>query len=157
MSFPAPTVPDAADPDTVIDAATSQWVDSARHHYPTPTATAEHRLIDWEAGSAPDGAPLVSARVVGPNPEKALHQFAGGYLVRVGDNGQRPTYDLSDPDVTAVVWRTEGVWVRLWAPEARRPKPSAPTSPRPATKPAASAIRPSARLPFRRNTTPKGV
>lgn len=110
------------------------------------------RLTGWTVDTAPDKTPMVSATVTGPNAERAVLVFAGQFAPAVQGPGARKPYVDYEPGGVACLWRTEGVWVRLFAPEQRHPKPSAPQTPRPATKPS-TAVRPSARLPYRRNTT----
>lgn len=137
-------------------------------------------LSSWKVTRLDDGALMVSARVRGPNPGQAFDQFVDRqamYLAnRMGSEttDRLPALDVTDPGRTAVVWRTDGVWVELWHPAeaAGRPQPrqaapepstavqGAPTlRPSPSTIPAARRsllTRASGRLPYtRRNKTPK--
>ncbi|MFD7922463.1 hypothetical protein ACFV3R_24965 [Streptomyces sp. NPDC059740] len=77
----------------------------------------------WTTTTAPDGTPIVTARLHGPDAVQQLLNFGSGPLITTGDDGQRPTLDYTEPAITAVEWRTAGVWARL---EARDPLPVRP-------------------------------
>ncbi|MEW9521861.1 hypothetical protein [Streptomyces tubercidicus] len=104
-------------------------------------------LTPWTDGTAADGSPLVSARVLGQHAEEAMRQFANG-LDPLGPVERCPLVDYSEPGVVALTWRRGGVWVRLWATDA-----AAVPAPTPLSMPARVAPLPSGRLPYRRNTT----
>ncbi|MFF3547118.1 hypothetical protein ACFYXD_35435 [Streptomyces platensis] len=106
-------------------------------------------LTPWTNGTAADGAPLVSARVLGPHAEEAMRLFANG-LDPLGPVERCPQLDYSMPGVVALARRRAGVWVRLWATDT-----AAPPAPTPLSMPARMAPLPSGRLPYRRNTTTK--
>lgn len=108
---------------------------------------------DWRVGTTPDGSPRLSVEVVGPYAQDALRMFAGGQAgLFLGSPGDlRPAFDYSTLGRVTCVWRTRGVWVELWHPEAAAIPASVPA---PAQRRRMS--RPSGRLPFgRRNKTPK--
>lgn len=139
--------PDVVTPDEAIRSATASWSLSGapdRHHA---------QLKGWTTGTALDGSPMVTAEVTGPEAERAMWTFAGQYPpAAMGPGACKPLFTCHEGRLECA-WRSGGVWVRLWAPEQRHPKPTAPQTPRPATKPPTAAVRPSARLPYRRNTT----
>lgn len=108
-------------------------------------------LTPWTDGTAADGAPLVSARVLGQHAEQAMRLFANG-LDPLGPVERCPLVDYTD-GVVALTWRRGGVWVRLWAADTA-PVTQAPT---PLVMPARVTSLPSGRLPYRRNTTTCGT
>ncbi|BCK74077.1 hypothetical protein Srufu_080300 (plasmid) [Streptomyces libani subsp. rufus] len=101
-------------------------------------------LTPWETETAADGAPMISARVIGEGAEKAMRAFSDGtWHLAAGE--QRPQVDYSEPGVVACTWRRGGVWVHLWA---RDTAPAAP-APTPLVMPAkATVAAPSGRLPY---------
>ncbi|WP_399559510.1 hypothetical protein OIA45_48780 (plasmid) [Streptomyces chartreusis] len=120
--------------------------------------------------SVPGGSRMVSARVCGQGAAYALQRFTADYHVVLGAPGdQRPTYDYTDPDRIACVWRKSGVWIELWVSAAqdvqRKPVPAPAVARAQATGPSVlSAPVPAqtaptaptrrglgARLPFPRN------
>jgi hypothetical protein len=82
-------------------------------------------VADWETVTAADGSVLLSGRVAGPGAAYALQRFVAigplG-LPRPGDT--RPVVDYSVPGRTAYVWRSYGVWVELWVPDAEALAPA---------------------------------
>lgn len=117
-------------------------------------------LTDWEKSSAADGSPLLTARVSGPDQEKALLAFINGTTAVVLDTRaahQRPSIDFSVPGRVVCLWRTGGVWVEMWhpaAPAQKRPSPALLADLPRVTGPLGTVrrlvSRPSARLPFSR-------
>ena len=104
----------------------------------------------WRTGTAADGAPLLTAEVVGAQKVEALHRFASQYpLILRGEGDLRPMYEYR-PGRTVCVWRMGGVWVELWHPDPPAPStaPVAAPAPRVAPKPG-PAVSPSGRLPRR--------
>jgi hypothetical protein len=126
--------------------------------------THEHGLKtltpDWRQSIAPDGAPRLTAQVVGPGAAADLHLFGSQQPLLLGRDGDiRPTYDYANNRVT-VVWRHQGVWVELWVPDTQPATPSPVAVPQRPALPGVDAKRlihrPSGRLPFgRRTKTPK--
>ncbi|MFF9787121.1 hypothetical protein [Streptomyces nigrescens] len=106
-------------------------------------------LAPWTDSTAADGAPMVSARVLGQHAEEAMRLFANG-LDPLGPVERCPLVDYSEPGVVALTWRRAGVWVRLWATDTA-PVTQAPT---PLVMPARVAPLPSGRLLYRRNNRP---
>lgn len=104
-------------------------------------------LAPWTDGTAADGKPLVSARVLGQHAEEAMRLFANS-LDPLGSVERCPLVDYSEDGVVALTWLRDGVWVRLWATDT-----AAPPVPTPLVMPARVAPLPSGRLPYRRNTT----
>ena len=103
----------------------------------------------WRTGTAADGAPLLTAEVVGAQKVEALHRFASQYpLALRGEGDQRPAYEYH-PGRTVCVWRTSGVWVELWHPDPVTPptEPVQAPAPRPVPKPGPVSS-PSGRLPL---------
>jgi len=103
-------------------------------------------LTPWTDETAADGAPMVSARVLGQHAEEAMRLFANG-LDPVGPVDRCPLVDYTD-GVVALTWRRAGVWVRLWAADT-----AVALAPTPLVMPARVTPLPSGRLPYRRNTT----
>ncbi|WP_328903285.1 hypothetical protein OHR86_28190 [Streptomyces sp. NBC_00441] len=119
------------------------------------------KLTDWTTTRLDDGALLVSARVVGPNPGAALEEFGNrhaerlGHRVKPAEGDLPPIFDVSVPGRTARVWRVGGVWVEVWHPNTPNPVPGPPRCaqrvPRPVPSQAArrpAAVTPSGRLPL---------
>ncbi|MGY5127347.1 hypothetical protein [Streptomyces nigrescens] len=104
-------------------------------------------LTPWTDGTAADGSPMVSARVLGQHAEEAMRLFANG-LDPLGPVERCLLVGYSD-GVVALAWRRDGVWVRLWAADTA-PAPV----PTPLVMPARVATLPSGRLPYRRNNRP---
>ncbi|WP_086732884.1 hypothetical protein [Streptomyces glaucescens] len=107
-------------------------------------------VSDWQTGTAPDGRPTLTAEIVGPGAAHALSRFAAEYHLVIGEDGQRPQYDIDTPGRTVVVWRTGGVWVQLWHPDE--------TANQPVVEPVVVGrqrlmSRASGRLPFTRRKT----
>lgn len=136
---------------TVREATVKRWRE-------TETGRRE-QLVDWQAVRMDDGSLLLSARIDGPNPGGALHQFADRqsmYLAnRMHGLGDRlPVLDVSVPGREACVWRMDGVWVELWCPDTVTTPPVVP-EPVPGTVPAVPEPSPrgllGGRLPFARN------
>jgi len=136
---------------TVREATLKRWRE-------TETGRRE-QLVDWQATRTVDGSLMLSARIVGPNPERALHQFAdrqAQYLANrpllPGD--YLPALDVTVPGREACVWRTDGVWVEIWHPDTTT---TAQGAPQPVPAPALAVPKPSprgllgGRLPFARN------
>lgn len=121
------------------------WDSHARHHGWTAV------IYGWSLHIADDGAPLLVGRVTGPAAEKVLASFAGDSLLILGEQGdQRPTFDYSEPGRVACLWRTGGMWVRLWTPDASAARQ------KPLQRPALGGIRAASRyaLAFLRRTRP---
>lgn len=127
--------------DTVREATVKRWRETE--------AGRREQLVDWQETRTQDGTLMLSARVDGPDPGGALHQFADRSLLP-GD--QLPALDVMVPGREACVWRTDGVWVELWRPDTA----SAVPEPVPAPQPVQAAPKPSprsllgGRLPFAR-------
>ncbi|MER6844788.1 hypothetical protein [Streptomyces platensis] len=112
-------------------------------------------LSPWEDGTAADGSPLITARVIGAGAEQAMRDFANSSGEASGGD-LRPQVDYSEPGVVACSWRRGGVWVRLWATDTALAAPA----PTPLVMPAkATSAALSGRLPFstalRNSRTPK--
>jgi hypothetical protein len=102
----------------------------------------------WQAGHTPDGQPTLSGQVVGPGAAYALHRFAAEYFLVLGQAGDvRPQFDVDVPDRVALVWRSGGVWVELWHPDAADvpQSPTAAPGPLTAALPAAAPSAPDGR------------
>lgn len=119
------------------------------------------QLVDWQETRTDDGTLLLSARVDGPNPGGALHQFADRQAQFLANRSllpgdQLPALDVSVPGREACVWRTDGVWVELWRPDTASSVPEPVPAPVPAPQPVQAAPKPSprgllgGRLPFAR-------
>lgn len=113
--------------------------------------------------SEPNGMPMLSAQITGPDAVAAIVNFSQ-FPMALPSSGpsQLPALDFSDADRTACVWQYAGVWLELWASTAPSAVPSAPArTPVPAGEPTVAErrrliLRPSGRLPFARRTkTPK--
>ncbi|MFF8610857.1 hypothetical protein ACF06X_33665 [Streptomyces sp. NPDC015346] len=114
-------------------------------------------LTGWEQSTAADGSPLLTVRISGPDQEKALLAFTNGTSVVLDTRTphQWPAVDFSVEGRVVCLWRTGGVWVEMWHPEAAAPLSPSPALladlPRPTGRQGAVrrlASRPSARLPF---------
>lgn len=117
----------------------------------TQERTVKAALSDWTASRGPDGSPVITTRIVGPDAGRWLRLFASDYLLVLGCPGdQRPGFDYSVPGRVTCVWRSEGVWVEIWHPDTDPPTPG-PHPERPPTGVRRLLKRPSARLPFTRN------
>lgn len=131
--------------------AESAWRSHLRFHgYWDAPATA------WDVTTAPDGQPMLTCRVDGAEALEALETFGGdgGALLFAGD--QRPFMDLTEPGRVACVWRTDGVWVSLWAAEPAAPAPLLSPAPPLPPMPPQRVKAPTSRLRrFFRPTTPK--
>jgi hypothetical protein len=114
------------------------------------------RVPDWRETKAPDGSARLVVEVVGPGAAHALRLFASEYpLVLGGVGDQRPGFDYSTPGRVTCVWRSNGVWVELWYPDAVTAVLEPARAP---SRPPGRRLfaRPSGRLPFtRRSKTPK--
>lgn len=125
------------DPIDVKEACARAWHLFARNQFPTAL------VPDWRTSTAEDGKPQLSAQVVGEQAQEALHNFASGYPLVLGHDGLRPVVEYR-PGRVVCVWRTGGVWVELWHPDApAAPEPSLAVMPK-------RRFSPSARLPFAR-------
>lgn len=77
-------------------------------------------LTLWTASRTSDGQLMVSAEVRGRDAAAALRSFARRQTVVLEARPDRlledllPALDVSEEGRTACVWRTRGVWVRLW-------------------------------------------
>lgn len=116
----------------------------------TQERTVKARLSDWTTSRGPDGSPVITTRLVGPDADRWLRLFTSDYLLVLGRPGdQRPFFDYSTPGRVTCVWRSEGVWVQIWHPDTD------PTDPGPRPEPPRAGVRrllkrPSGRLPFPR-------
>ncbi|WP_331746760.1 hypothetical protein OH809_45420 (plasmid) [Streptomyces sp. NBC_00873] len=111
-----------ADPIAVQNAAARAWFLFTQDRRTTET------VENWETGTTPDGSPCLSGQVVGDNPAQALRLFTADYPIPLGKPGdQRPTAEYRDGRVVTV-WRSAGVWVELWHPEAPTPRPGPPVA-----------------------------
>jgi hypothetical protein len=84
------------------------------------------RIPDWRTSTAPDGSPVLSVEVVGPDAAHALSLFAPQHHLILSTPGDlRPQFDITVPGRTVLVWRHAGVWVELWHPDTvpATPKP----------------------------------
>ena len=136
--------------ETVKHALLKRWQDTETGRQET--------LVDWQATHAADGTLMLSARIDGPNPGRALHQFAdrqSQFLANRPEPGDRlPVLDVSAEGREACVWRTQGVWVEIWCPDTATTVQDAPGS---VPAPASPVPGPSprgllgGRLPFARN------
>jgi hypothetical protein len=98
--------------DDVREHAIKSWY---RH---TDQCGLKARVPDWRTSTAPDGQPLLSAEVVGPDAAHALRLFAPQHHLNLSTPGDlRPQYDITVPGRTVLVWRHAGVWVELWHPD----------------------------------------
>ncbi|MFG2532777.1 hypothetical protein [Streptomyces sp. NPDC048516] len=96
----------------------------------------------WTRSTAPDGTPMLTIRI---GDEKTLRSFATEATIALDQPGdQRPALDITSVGLE-VVWRTGGVWIRMWSPTQDAPRTPVP-KPGPVTVPAQA--RPSGRLPF---------
>ena len=138
----------------------TEAIDRAKTHWYGFSAEIRGDAIvpSWRTGTAVDGAPLLTAEVVGADKVKALHRFASQYpLVLRGVGDQLPAYEYH-PGRTVCVWRADGVWVELWHTDPA----VAPTAlveaaaPRAVPKPG-PAVSPSGRLPRRLTTTRRNL
>jgi len=101
-------------------------------------------LPTWTTGTAPDGRPVVSAKVAGPRAAYTLARFASeSDLILPHPGDLRPQFDIEVTDRTVLVWRRDGVWVELWHPNPvpARPEPAqaAPAAAQPTPASAARA------------------
>lgn len=116
--------PTAGDAGTVKVQTVKDW-----HSTHTGQAGRVEELTDWATTRLDDGALLVSARVVGPDPAAALEEFGNrhterlGHRVKPADGDLPPIFDVSVPGRTACVWRVGGVWVEVWHPNTPNPVP----------------------------------
>ncbi|MBE4790288.1 MULTISPECIES: hypothetical protein [Streptomyces] len=105
----------------------------------------------WTTSRSPDGSPVLTAQIVGPDADRCLRLFTSEHPLILGCPGdQRPGFDYSVPGRVICVWRSEGVWVQIWHPDTDT------TDPAPRPVPPRSGVRrllqrPSARLPYTRN------
>lgn len=126
--------------DYARDHAESAWRSHTRFHGYTDAPAAA-----WDVTTAPDGQPMVTCRVDGTEAREALETFAGGGILALLFSGdQRPVIDFGEPGRVACVWRTDGVWVSLWAAEPTAPAPV--PAPAPPTDRVAPAERTKPRL-----------
>jgi hypothetical protein len=110
-------------PAAIRDDTTLAWTKHAQFNGYRDTA-----ITTWDTTTTPDGQPMLSGRVGGSEAVRQLRSFADKTLLVLEQPGDlRPVMDVSEPERVAVVWRTGGVWVTLWAPEpaetAVRPVP----------------------------------
>ncbi|MFE7780331.1 hypothetical protein [Streptomyces nigrescens] len=142
------STPPTAHHTVTVDVVESEAVDAWNRRDATKRLGAglTPRVIE----TAPDGSPIVTARVLGQHAEEAMVAFVNGLGVVIAD--VKPQMDYSEDGVVACSWRRDGVWVRLWATDTA----TAPAL-TPLVMPARVAHLPSDRLPYRRNTTACGT
>jgi hypothetical protein len=116
----------------------------------TQERTVKARLSDWTASRGPDGSPVLTTQIVGPDAVRCLRLFTTEHPLVLGCPGdQRPGFDYSTPGRVACVWRSEGVWVQIWHPDTDPSPDPSPVPPRSGVR--RLLQRPSARLPYTRN------
>lgn len=113
-------------------------------------------LTTWTTATAPDGRPIISAEVTGPEASHALKTFASTYHLALHHPGDlRPQVDVTVTDRAVLYWRRDGVWVELWHPNTV-PEPPCPsrrllhpwtTYPHPCTTPCRPPTRPAHSCP----------
>lgn len=109
-------------------------------------------LDDWTTSRGPDGSPVLTARIVGPNAARYLRLFTVDHPLILGRAGdQRPGFDYTVPGRVICVWRSEGVWVQIWHPDNDPTDPDPGPTPLPRSGVRRLLKRPSARLPYTRN------
>lgn len=107
-------------------------------------------LTDWTTSRGPDGSPVLTAQIVGPQAARYLRLFTSEHPLVLGCPGdQRPAFDYSVPGRVACVWRSEGVWVEIWHPDTEHGPDPRPEPPRTGVR--RLLKRPSGRLPYTRN------
>lgn len=125
-------------------------------------------LTTWTTTTAPDGRPILSAEVTGPEAAHALKTFASTYHLALHHPGDlRPQVDVTVTDRAVLYWRCDGVWVELWHPNPATPAPvpvpvvpvpvedalPAPQAATPTASPLVSALRGLGdRLPYTRRS-----
>ena len=99
-------------------------------------------VTPWEHVTAPDGTPMITAEAVGGEALLLVQSLnSEGVFTLDEPSDVRPRLDVSVPGRVACVWRTDGVWVSLWAAEPTPPAVRPSPAPRRASAPAGRLLR----------------